>query len=69
MREDHRFYKKHGFYDFPQKKKGRIAAMYLVGAMMNSPKIMKKIGGKMTEGMVMPYQKVLKDAEKKRNQK
>ncbi|MBO4887884.1 MAG: NAD(P)H-dependent oxidoreductase [Firmicutes bacterium] len=68
MREDHRFYKKHGFYDFPQKKKGRIAAMYLVGAMMNSPKIMKKIGGKMTEGMVMPYQKVLEDAEKKRIQ-
>ncbi len=65
MREDHRFYKKHGFYDFPQKKKGRIAAMYLVGAMMNNPKIMKKIGGKMTEGMVMPYQKVLKDADKK----
>ena len=66
MREDHRFYKKHGFYDFPQKKKGRIAAMYLVGAMMNSPKIMKKIGGRMTEGMVMPYQKVLRDADKKR---
>ena len=65
MREDHRFYKKHGFYDFPQKKKGRIVAMYLVGAMMNNPKIMKKIGGKMTEGMVMPYQKVLKDADKK----
>ena len=65
MREDHRFYKKHGFYDFPQKKKGRIAAMYLVGAMMNNPKISKKLGSKMTEGMLMPYQKVLKDHEKK----
>ncbi|MBO4289497.1 MAG: NAD(P)H-dependent oxidoreductase, partial [Lachnospiraceae bacterium] len=31
MREDHRFYKKHGFYDFPQKNKGRVAGMYLVG--------------------------------------
>ena len=59
MREDHRFYKKHGFYDFPQKKKGRIAGMYLVGAMMNSKKLSKKIGANMTKGMLMPYQKVL----------
>ena len=65
MREDHRFYKEHGFYDFPQKKKAMIAAMYLVGTMMNNPKISKKLGSKMTEGMLMPYQKVLKDHEKK----
>ena len=63
MREDHRFYKQHGFYDFPQKKKGMIAAMYLVGAMMSNKKLQKKISGKMTEGMLMPYQKVLKQAE------
>lgn len=65
MREDHRFYKEHGFYDFPQKRKGMIAAMYLVGSMMNDPKLRKKMGGKMTEGMLMPYQKVLKDLEKR----
>ena len=65
MREDHRFYKEHGFYDFPQKRKGMIAAMYLVGSMMNDPKLKKKLGGKMTEGMLMPYQKVLKDHEKR----
>ncbi len=59
MREDHRFYKKHGFYDFPQKKRGTIMAMYLVGAMMNSKRLKKKLGGKMTEGMLMPYRKVL----------
>ena len=64
MKEDHRFYKKHGFYDFPQKRKGRIIGMYLVGAMMRSKSIQKKIGNKMTEGMLMPYQKVLKEAEK-----
>ena len=62
MREDHRFYKKHGFYDFPQKHKGRIAAMYLVGGMMSNRKLSKKLGNKMTEGMLMPYQKVLKKA-------
>ena len=63
MKEDHRFYKQHGFYDFPQKRKGRIAGMYLVGMMMNNKKLSKKMGGKMTEGMIMPYQKVLKEAE------
>ena len=62
MREDHRFYKAHGFYDFPQKRKGRIAGMYLVGAMMRNRKLQKKIGGRMTEGMLMPYKKVLENA-------
>ena len=60
MREDHRFYRAHGFYrDFPQKQKGKIAAMYLVGALMTNPKLRKKVGGKMTEGMLMPYRRVL----------
>ncbi len=64
MKEDHRFYKTHGFYDFPQKRKGRIAGMYLVGAMMNNPSLKKKMGGKMTEGMMLPYRKVLEKAKK-----
>ena len=64
MKEDHRFYKEHGFYDFPQKDKGTIIGMYFVGAMMNS-KIAKKYAGKMTEGMLMPYKKVISKAQKK----
>ncbi len=66
MKEDHRFYKEHGFYDFPQKRKGTIAGMYLVGAMMNNEKLRKKIGGRMTEGMLMPYQKVMEKAGRHR---
>ena len=67
MKEDHRFYKEHGFYDdFPQKHKAKTAAMYLAGAMMNSPKISKKLGSKMTEGMIMPYQAVIRKAQKKK---
>ena len=62
MREDHRFYKKHGFYDFPQKRKGMIAGMYLVGAMMNNRKLKKIMSGKMTEGMLMPYRNVIEKA-------
>ena len=64
MKEDHRFYKEHGFYDFPQKRTGRMLAMYLVGGMMNSKALSKKIGGKMTEGMLLPYKKVLEKARK-----
>ena len=59
MKEDHRFYKEHGFYDFPQKRKGTILGMYLVGAMMTNKKLKKKLGNKMTEGMLMPYKKIL----------
>ena len=59
MKEDHRFYKEHGFYDFPQKRKGTILGMYLVGAIMTNKKLKKKLGNKMTEGMLMPYKKIL----------
>ena len=68
MREDHRFYKTHGFYDFPQKRKGTIAGMYLVGAIMTNEKLKKKIDGRMTEGMLMPYEKVLKMAIRHRRE-
>ncbi len=63
MREDHRFYKKHGFYDFPQKKRGRMLAMYLVGSVMKSPRLRAKAGGRMTEGMIGPYRRVIERAD------
>ncbi|MBQ6066332.1 MAG: hypothetical protein IJK89_05880 [Clostridia bacterium] len=63
MKADHRFYKQHGFYkDFPQKHRAKSAAMYLVGGMMTNKKLQKKMGSKMNEGMVMPYQAALKKA-------
>ena len=68
MRADHKFYKKHGQYDFPQKKWPRMLAMYLVGAMLASPKIKSKLGNKMNEGMLSPYKKVL-DKEKRAREK
>ncbi|MBR4869640.1 MAG: iron-sulfur protein, partial [Oscillospiraceae bacterium] len=64
MRADHKIYKAHGQYDFPQKKPGRMLAMYLVGALLTSPKLKAKAGGKMTEGMLMPYKKVLNKVKK-----
>ena len=65
MRADHKFFKAQGQYDFPQKNKGQILFMYLVGAMLGNKKLKAKIGGKMNEGMLMPYKKVLDDLDKK----
>lgn len=59
MKADHKFYKSHGQYDFPQKHRGKMMAMYLVGAMMANKKIKSKIGNQMNEGMIGPYRKVL----------
>ena len=67
MRADHKFYKSHGQYDFPQKHRGRMIAMYLVGAMLANPKIKSKMGNKMNEGMLMPYKKAMEIAEKRMN--
>ena len=65
MRADHKFYKSHGQYDFPQKQWPRMIAMYGVGAMLANPKIKSKMGNKMNEGMIMPYQKALAKAKER----
>lgn len=59
MRADHKFYKKHGMYDFPQKKKGTILKMYAVGMLLAAPKVKAKMGNMLNEGMLMPYKKLL----------
>ncbi|MBQ7942459.1 MAG: NAD(P)H-dependent oxidoreductase [Lachnospiraceae bacterium] len=59
MKADHKFYKQHGMYDFPQKKRPMAWAMMLVGAILSNKKLVSKMGNKMTEGMLMPYKKVL----------
>ena len=67
MKADHKFYKAHGQYDFPQKKRGTMLKMYLVGALLSSEKIKKKLGNKMNEGMMMPYEKVLNGTDEKKS--
>lgn len=59
MKADHKFYKAHGMYDFPQKKRGTILKMKLVGALLSSPTVKKKIGNNINEGMIAPYRKVI----------
>ena len=65
MKADHKFYKQHGIYDFPQKQRGRIWQMRLVGALLAIPSFQKKAKGKMTEAMIGPYRKVVAQAGKK----
>lgn len=64
MKADHKFYKEHGIYDFPQKQKKRICQMRLVGALMAVPSVQKKARGKMTEAMIGPYEKVVEQAKR-----
>ena len=44
-----------------------MLAMHLVGWMMGNEKLMKKASGKMTDGMLMPYAKVLEQTRKEMN--
>jgi hypothetical protein len=41
-----------------------MLAMYAVGALIANPKLKAKMGNKMNEGMLMPYQKVLDQLDK-----
>ena len=64
MRADHRFFKSHGQYDFPQKKWATSLKIYLVGWLMNNKKLKAKMGNKMNEGMIKPYRQVLENEKK-----
>lgn len=63
MKADHQFYKKHGVYDFPQKQRGRMILMCLLGSLMRNKKISAKMGNKFNEGMLAPYKKLLNKME------
>lgn len=55
----------YGQFDFPQKKKGVIIGMYLVGAILSSKKIKAKMGNAMNDGMIMSHRKVIEDLKNK----
>ena len=65
MKADHKFYKTHGQYDFPQKNWTTMIKMYLVGGLISNEKIKAKMGNAMKEGMLMPYKKVVDEKEKR----
>ena len=61
MKADHKFFKQQGLYDFPQKRKGTILGMYLVGILFSNGRLRKKAAPQIREGMISSYRKVLKD--------
>ncbi|MCF0175147.1 MAG: NAD(P)H-dependent oxidoreductase [Bacteroidales bacterium] len=63
MRADHKFFKSHGQYDFPQKKWKTSLLMYLVGWMMGNRSLKAKMGNKLNEGMISAYKKVVDEVE------
>lgn len=65
MQADHKFYKATGVYDFPQKQKGMLIAMKILGLSMKFPAVQKKMKGKMTEYILMPYTKILEQTKPK----
>ena len=65
MKADHKFYKAHGQYDFPQKKRGTMLKMYLVGMLLSNEKLKSKMGNAMNEGMLAPYNKLFEKMDKK----
>ncbi|MCK4251746.1 NAD(P)H-dependent oxidoreductase [candidate division WOR-3 bacterium] len=59
---DHRFYKKHGIYDFPQKDFRTRIRNWIMMFLTKIPKIRKEIyTKKLKEGMIKPLQKILED--------
>lgn len=62
MKADHKFYKEHGIYGFPQKQRKRIWLMKLAGAMLAVPSVQKKMKGQMNIYINGPYRKVVEEA-------
>ncbi|MGN1164580.1 MAG: flavodoxin family protein [Candidatus Ornithospirochaeta sp.] len=63
MKEDHIFYKNTGLYDdFPQKHRGKMVSMCLIGSVMRNKKLRRKAGEKINQGMVAPYRKAIDEA-------
>jgi Multimeric flavodoxin WrbA len=58
---DHRFYKKHGIYDFPQKEFRTIIANSLMIFLTKIPPVKENIRKNIKKYMIKPYQEVLKN--------
>lgn len=57
---DHRYYKKHGWYDFPQKRLGaRLGGLLMRGA-MRIPAVRKYMQDNMKSNMILSYRKVVR---------
>lgn len=56
---DHRYFKRHGWYDFPQKRVGSRIAGFLMRSAMRIPRIRRFMQANMKQNMILSYRKVL----------
>lgn len=56
---DHRYYKKHGVYDFPQKQYGTRLTYAILGLMIKLPPVKKSIRQNMKQHMIAAHRKVV----------
>ena len=59
FQEDHKYYRKHGIYNFPQK---RIAFRLIIAALVllsKIPPLRKKIRDRLSQGMTGGFQKII----------
>lgn len=61
FQSDHRYYKKHGVYDFPQKQFGTRAVNALMMLLIKIPAAKKTIRQNLRKYMIQPHQAVLKN--------
>lgn len=59
MKADHKFYKRHKIYDFPQKQRLKILKMQLIGFLISIPAMQKRMIGKMSKVIIAPYKNVI----------
>ena len=63
FQEDHKYYKKHGIYDFPHKKRLQRLGITIAVMFSKIPFLRKKIRDRLTADMLRPYEKPLQKAE------
>ena len=59
FRADHLFYRKTGFYDFPQRKRAQRFSNFSLYMAMHIPSVRKKVQAQMTRLTLRPYEKIV----------
>lgn len=62
FRADHRYYKKHGLYDFPQYQYRKRLSQFFFSLLMGLPQVQKKVKAKMTDHMIESFSKIFSDS-------
>ena len=62
FQQDHKYYRKHGVYDFPQRKVFRRIGISFLSLLLKLPPARRQFKSRMKEGMVSPFKKILAKA-------